>query len=66
MTLQWLICAGCRAVITFTGAGIESIRDGRFAYRHVCGALNEIAPIGRADDGRERYEIVGEVRLAQR
>jgi len=49
-------------MIRFTGARVEREEGGKLAVRHSdCGALNEIAPNGMSEDGRELYRVVGEV-----
>ena len=62
MLLQILWCARCHTAFTFTGARVERVADGKLTVRHQdCGALNEIAPYGTSEDGRELYKVVGEV-----
>ena len=62
MPLQLLWCARCRTAFTFTGARVERARGGKLAIRHECGALNELAPNGKSEDGYELWKVVGHVR----
>jgi hypothetical protein len=63
---QILWCARCRTAFTFTGARVERAAAGRVAVRHQdCGALNELAPSGERERGREQWKVVGEIEPAQ-
>jgi hypothetical protein len=66
MSLQLLWCARCRTAFTFTGTRAERTPGGgKLTVRHQdCGALNELAPNGRSEDGRELWKVVGEVQPA--
>lgn len=59
---QALVCSKCKQPFVFTGAGIELIDDIRLAYRHSCGALNELEYFGADERGRGMYRIIGVVR----
>jgi hypothetical protein len=59
---QALVCSKCKEPFVFTGAGIELIDDVRLAYRHSCGALNELEYFGADERGRGLYRIMGVVR----
>jgi hypothetical protein len=53
--VQILWCARCCTGFTFTGARVEHAAGGKLAIRHECGAVNEIAPMGKTEDGRELW-----------
>jgi hypothetical protein len=59
---QLLWCARCRTAFIFTGARVERTEGGKLAVRHLdCGALNELALVGRDPDGNDTYRVVGVV-----
>jgi hypothetical protein len=59
---QALVCSKCKEPFVFTGAGIELIDDIRLAYRHSCGALNELEYFATDERGRGLYRIMGVIR----
>lgn len=59
---QALVCSKCKEPFVFTGAGIELIDDIRLAYRHSCGALNELECFATDERGRGLYRIMGVIR----
>jgi hypothetical protein len=59
---QALVCSRCKEPFVFTGAGIELIDDIRLAYRHSCGALNELEYFATDERGHGLYRIMGVIR----
>ena len=64
MSLEILSCARCSTAFTFTGAQVARwTPGGSLGVRHQdCRALNELAPNGTSEDGRELNKVVGEPR----
>ena len=59
---QALVCSRCKEPFVFTGAGIELIDDVQLAYRHSCGALNELEYFAADEQGRGLYRVIGVIR----
>jgi len=59
---QALVCSKCQEPFVFTGTGIELIDDIRLAYRHSCGALNELEYFATDERGRGLYRIIRVIR----